>query len=244
MINLLQFFIDNVDGYYNKFYTFVVSNKDEFPVFDKKEIIDEFREICKPPDENFENNNLYFILLCFWLYKNGFVIKEFPDLLSRPDTLYHFAYKDIREYIMKRDNSRSPVRWKDRRELCDNMKITSSNKFQQIPSAIKEKIRLISTRDADFDNMEIDEKLFILNALIEHLLKKEGKYINLEYDRIFFGYFTQTQIVEYRKKTHIFRHGSEDAIALRNQLGEAEKLFLSDLGIFIAIHIYKYLAKK
>lgn len=58
---------------------------------------------------------------------------------------------------------------------------------------------------------------------------------------IFFGYPVEQHIIDYRKKTHCFRHATTESIAERKQYSKEEKQFLIDLGIFIAIHIHKHL---
>jgi hypothetical protein len=120
--------------------------------------------------------------------------------------------------------------------------ITRDN-FQDMPADISETIRLISTRNADFDNMELDEKLAILNNLIENLLKRGDKYISLDYEKVFFGFLSENDIKDYRKQTHCFRHGAKEALENRKNFSKEQKELLSDIGIFIAIYIHKFLRK-
>ena len=126
------------------------------------------------------------------------------------------------------------------------MSITASVAFQLIPSEVESKIRLISTRGAEFDSMTPDEQLQNLNNLIENLLKpsQNGKYLSFNYDEVFFGYISEADVIRYRKQTHAFRHATQDTLQQRAAMSDVEKLLLSQLGVFIARHLYEYLDKK
>lgn len=246
MIDTLRFFKDNSDpkSYYSKFHNQLATIHDEqFVYVDRQEIIDRFRLICKPPEVEYDNDNNEFLLLCFWLNKNGYVVKEFPNLLSRPTSLANFAYNDIRKYIQKERGSDGTVQWWERRELCDNLSITTNASFQLMPDDIEEKIRLISTRGAEFDGMTVDEKLQNLNNLIENLLKpnSKGKYLSINYNDVFFGFISEDDVKQYRKRTQPFRHATEDTLRERASIPENEKKLLASLGVFIAIHLHDYL---
>src|SRR5487761_1163076 len=86
MIDLVKFYKDHHSGYFDKFADRMVNFEYQFP--DTQEIIDAFKNISKPPESEYEQNDTNFILLCFWLYKNGYSIKEFPNILPRPVSLY------------------------------------------------------------------------------------------------------------------------------------------------------------
>ncbi len=249
MLDTLKFFKDNYDpkSYYSKFHRQLAGIHDEqFMYVDRQEIVDRFRLICKPPEMEYENDNNEFLLLCFWLNKNGYVIKEFPNLLSRPSSLASFAYNDIRKFIQKERGSDGTVQWWERRELCDNLSITTNASFQLLPDDIEEKIRLISTRGAEFDGMAVDERLQNLNNLIENLLKpsSKGNYLSIDYNNVFFGFISEEDVKQYRKRTQPFRHATEDTLRERASIPENEKKLLAELGVFIAVQLHKYLGKK
>lgn len=247
MIDALRFFRENYDprSYYSKVHSKLAGIHDEqFVYVDEQEVVERFRLICKPPESEFENNNNEFLLLCFWLHKNGYVITEFPNLLSRPSTLFNFAYNDIRKYIQKDRGNNGAVQWEARRELCDNLTITSNVKFQLLPNDIQDKIRLISTRGAEFDGMMVDEQLQNLNNLVENLLKptSKGSYLTINYDDVFFGFISEEDVKRYRKRTQPFRHATEDTLRERASIPESEKKLLAELGVFIAVHLHSYLS--
>jgi hypothetical protein len=249
MIDTLKFFKANYDSksYYSKFHSQLASIHDEqFVYSDRQEVIERFRHICKPPEIEFENNNNEFLLLAFWLNKNMYVIKEFPNLLSRPSSLYNFAYNDFRKYIRKERGVDGDVLWSERRELCDNLSITSNASYQLLPDDMEEKIRLISTRNAEFDGMAVDEKLQNLNNLIENLLKprSKGSYLSIDYDDVFFGFISEGDVKQFRKRTQPFRHATEDTLRERASIPESEKKLLAELGVFIAVHLHNHLSNR
>jgi len=248
MVDLAAYYNTYHSGYYSKFARELSS--ETYILTDVQEIIDTFRNILKPPTGNGQNeadyyahNQNYFLLICFWLYKHGYTIAEFPNLLSRPTSLYQFAYEEIRKFLKRRDDYDGSVPWRDRRELCDLLAISSNGKFQDIPNEIEETIKVISTRGANFDTMEIDEKLGLLNNLIENLLKKDGRFRSLNYDDVFFGYFSEDDVKNFRMKTHCFRHGDVQAVTDRKKYSQREKEFLADVGIFMSVNIHRYINK-
>lgn len=248
MIDLLRFFLTNCDdtSYYHKFQSRLNSTDGTFNYVDNQEIIDRLRSICKPPEVDYYVNDNEFILICFWLHRHGYVIKEFPNMLSRPTSLQNFAYDNIRRFIQTKRGSNGTVQWQERRELCDAMSITTNATFQILPTEVEDKIRLISTRGAEFDGMSVDEQLQNLNNLIENILKpsQAGKYRSIDYDDIFFGFISEADVRQYRKRTQPFRHATEDTLQERAGIVASEKKLLVQFGVFIAVHLYNYLNVK
>ncbi|MFZ1242747.1 MAG: hypothetical protein WAQ22_01225 [Candidatus Saccharimonas sp.] len=247
MIDLLQFFLTNCDSksYYYKFYPQLSGTDATYYFMDNQEILDRFRAICKPPDDDYYANDNEFILMCFWLHRHGYKIKEFPNLLSRPSSLRNFAYDNVRRYIQTKRGTNGTVLWDERRNLCDTLTITSDDKFQILPNEVEDKIRLISTRGAGFDGMAVDEQLQNLNNLIENILKprQNSKYLTIDYDNVFFGFISEDGVKQYRKRTQPFRHATEGTLLERASIAEDEKKLLVHLGVFIAVHLYNYLNK-
>ena len=94
--------------------------------------------------------------------------------------------------------------------------------------------------------MAVDEKLQNLNNLIENLLKPDSKkkYLSFDYDDVFFGFISEEDVKRYRKRTHPFRHATQDTLQERAGITEEEKILLTDMGVFTVIHIYKYLSRQ
>ena len=81
----------------------------------------------------------------------------------------------------------------------------------------------ISTRNARFENMTIDEKIKEIANLIENLLYVDDEIIK-----------------KYRKQIQCFRHSSNNALEERKQFSDEEKEFIIDYGITIIKLIYSF----
>ena len=86
--------------------------------------------------------------------------------------------------------------------------------------------------------MSTDEKLAEIANLIENLLKKNGKFITLEYSSICFDFISNSSVTSYRNKMQCFRHSTDESIIERSKFSEKQKSFLVDYGLTIvkAIH--------
>lgn len=220
-MDLWKFYTDKVNenDYYYKFRDLIYSADDylAFTYFDTSDIIKNFRDLCMPKNTYSNNENIEFILICYYLRANGFYIKQFPNIIERPTELEEFSYDYIRDFIHSRDNYSSTVAWSERRKLVNELEFIKKGNFQQIEEELSKKIQMISTRGAEFDNMTIEEKLKELSNLLENMLKLNGKFINVDYANIFLGYITEENVKEYRKIIHYFRHATEEALNERNQ---------------------------
>ncbi|MBY6797097.1 hypothetical protein HYH85_12625 [Clostridium botulinum] len=106
---------------------------------------------------------------------------------------------------------------------------------------LDELIQKISTRNAQFSEMALDEKLKEIGNLIEYLLKKDGKFITLNYDYISLGFIKENDVKELRKKVQCFRHSSQESLKERKEYTENQKQFMVELGIIICNLIYNEL---
>ena len=98
---------------------------------------------------------------------------------------------------------------------------------------IEEKFKEISNRQATFEEMSTDEKLAEIINLLENMLKKDGKFVALQYSDMCFDYISDEVIKKYRKQLHCFRHSSDEAIDERRSFSEEQKSFLIDFGLTI-----------
>lgn len=96
------------------------------------------------------------------------------------------------------------------------MSFVQKNENIDINDSINKKFIIISTRHESFSNMHIDNKLAEIANLIEHMLKKNGKFIELEYDKICFEFIDDSTIKKYRNKVQYFSHCTDEAISERN----------------------------
>ena len=81
--------------------------------------------------------------------------------------------------------------------------------------------------------MSIDEQLAEIANLIEHMLKRNGKFVSLEYSSVCLNYLDEADITSYRKKMHCFRHSTAEAIAERKTYSDKQKSFFVDYGLTI-----------
>lgn len=104
--------------------------------------------------------------------------------------------------------------------------------------SINQKFIEISTRQASFDSMHTDEKIAEIANLIENMLKRDGKFVMIDYSKVCCGFITDNVVKDYRKKMQCFRHCSDEAIEERKSYSEDQKNFFVDYGLTIvkAIH--------
>ena len=248
-MNLLKFYENNIDNkdYYYKFYNEIITeiylteSDYDYNVFDIEEAKEKFKKLCYPSNHKSKEENIMFLGLCYYLRNNGFQLKQFPTLFDRPIELEIFSYNEIRKKILlSRTEDNNIVRWRERIFYIDNFIFLKRDTTFEIFKNLKEKIKLISTRNADFDIMSIDEKLEELSNLIENLLKKSNDkdFIDINYD-FSCNILSKDLIKKYRKMLHCFRHASKKSIYERSQYSENQKNFLIDFGIMICNHIYE-----
>lgn len=238
--------IENVNKVYNIFTGEKIISDYSFEVFDAEEAIQKFRELCQP-NVSFDNEKTcWFHLITYYLYSIGYEIKEFPRLLARPpkDPL-KFTYNDIRDKIIAMgEDDNGTVKFAIRRKLVAGLTFELKKTHINISDSVEQKFIEISNRNASFDNMSTDEKLAELANIIEHYLKKNGKFIKLDYSSMCCEYITEDMITSYRKKLHCFRHSTDEAIAERKLYSENQKSFFIDYGITIVKVIHKLVQKE
>ena len=90
--------------------------------------------------------------------------------------------------------------------------------------------------------MYTDEKLAEIANLIENMLKKDGEFIALEYEKVCCGFIDDAVVRKYRKKMQCFRHCTDEAITERKSYSEEQKNFLVDYGLTIVKAIHELIA--
>lgn len=105
-------------------------------------------------------------------------------------------------------------------------------------------IQKISTRNAQFKQMTIDEKLKELCNTLEYLLKRKNGFISLDYKEISVGFLNESDIISFRKKIQCFRHASEESIEERTRYTKKQKKFMIEFGIVICNLVYNELLKE
>ena len=74
------------------------------------------------------------------------------------------------------------------------------SKYIEIDEELEKKFKLISTRNATFYAMTADEKLEVIVNLIENLLKKDDKYLKLNYSELCGEFLSDECVKSYREK--------------------------------------------
>lgn len=234
--------IKNVNQVFNIFDGLQEVEDYAFEVFDVDEAITKFRELCQPELTYYDNEKkVWFYLVCYYLFKMGYEIKEFPRILARPPIEpYDFAYDQIRAKIIAEGNDENgTVRYKTRRKYVANLTFELKSSHIELEDAIEQKFIEISNRNASFDNMSTDEKLAEIANLIENLLKKDGKFATPDYTSVCLDFISNDSVTRYRKKMQCFRHSSDEAIAERKTFTEEQKSFFVDYGLTLVkvVHV-------
>lgn len=259
MIDLKEYYLKNIseDEYHYRFRSYILNaNKKyniffgeeedeelEFLIIDIEEAIEKFKSLCQPEIQTFsKEQTCWFYLLTFFFHHNGYYIEEFPHVLRRPpNEPTVFAYTEIRNraFSLGLQNPNGSIPYSARRNIVANLSFKTNGATLDLGELIEEKFKKISTRNASFQEMALDEKLQEIANLIENMLKENGKFITLDYASFAFEYLSDEKIKKYRKQMQCFRHSSEEAVAERSGYTDAQKNFFVDFGIVIVKTIHE-----
>ena len=182
---------------YNIFSGYEEVSDYSYEIYDSEEAITKFKELCLPEVSFADNTNkCWFFLLSYYLYKMGYEIKEYPRILARPpEEPSTFTYNDIRSrLIAEGKDTNGIVKYATRRAYVASLTFEKKSAHIEIDQSIDQKFIEISTRQASFNNMSIDEKLAEIANLIENLLKKDGKFVSVDYNSVCLGFITDDSV--------------------------------------------------
>ena len=232
--------ITNVNKSYNIFEGEVEKNDYKFNVKSEEEAIRKFKNICQNNNYYNREDKCWFYLLTYYLTKKGYEIKEFPELLRNPPASpEEFISRDIMNKILET----CPVTLMTKRyrnHFIEKLTFKKVN-YKTLNEDIESKFVEISTRSAGFNDMTIDEQLSEIVNLIENYLKKNDKFINVDYSLIALDFISEDIIKDYKGRLQCFRHASEKALNERKSFSEDQKLFMREFGIIIIETIHKLL---
>lgn len=138
-LDLIEFYFQNITKaeYHHRFYKaiedinfvynfFSGSEAEEDYVFydyDAEEAITEFRKLCQPNVYFNIENTCWFYLITYYLFKNGYKIKEFLSIITRPPVdPTGFTYGDIRNRIIAQgDNDNGTIMYAIRRAFVASL---------------------------------------------------------------------------------------------------------------------------
>lgn len=132
----------------------------QFEIYDVEEAITKFKELCQPDVDFSGENKCWFYLITYYLHMLGYEIKEFPRILARPPVdPTDFTYRDIRNRIIALGgDDNGTVRYATRRTFVADLTFEQKSCNIEVNDSINQKFIEISTRQASFNSMHIDEK--------------------------------------------------------------------------------------
>ena len=169
--------VKKVNYTYNIFYGEEETQNYQFEIYDVEEAITKFKELCQPDVDFSGENKCWFYLITHYLHMLGYEIKEFPRILARPPVdPTDFTYRDIRNRIIALGgDDNGTVRYATRRTFVADLTFEQKSCNIEVNDSINQKFIEISTRQASFNSMHIDEKIAEIANLIENLLKQDGR---------------------------------------------------------------------
>lgn len=159
-MDLKKYYLDKVqsDEYYYFFHELINNGTDIYEIYNIKDAISCFKKACQPENENNSKYDAWFYLTLFYMYKNGYVIEEFPDLVQQPQReRFEFVNTEIRKKIGK--DEKGQVSYDKRRSLISQLTFT----LQSIPDGNN------STQTISFED--------IRNKIVKEI--REAKYMIL-----------------------------------------------------------------
>lgn len=236
-MDLKEYYLQNIKAsdYHYKFHNHIEGSNGDFDIFDAEEAIDKFRKLCQPDFYFDEESITLFYLVTFFLHSLGYVIKEFPRVLARPPREpQNFTYDEIRTRLKKENkDDNGTVRYDTRRVFVASLTFEQKSCNIAVDDSLNQKFIEISTRQASFENMQVDEKIAAIVNIIEYLLKKNGNFIIPEYSSVCCDFINDENVKKYRRKLQCFRHCTNETILERKSYSAEQKEFLIDYGITI-----------
>lgn len=250
-MNLTEFFMDNyVCGenlFYDAFYTFYMENvpEAEYLVKDVEDLIEKWKKALYPNYINDLEANICFGLMSFWLFKNEYIVEEYPKFLYRCKSNKEFSsnelYRKTKElYGTKPD--KNEVAWESRRDYIDSLTVKKRDKsIVFIDYDIETLLTKVSTRDEEFNNMGLNEKLYAIRNAYENIGKIDGKFIKVPFEEITSGYITSDLVNLFSKEIQCFRHGDVTMIEKRDSFSDEQKQFFVDFGLTLLSAYHRHL---
>lgn len=250
-MDLSKFFIEKFDikkhrNYFSFFKEYFAGNIRgiNLEVDDEEDAIQKWKERIYPTNSFNEEKETEFILLSFWLYEKGFVVENHPRILEKFNTREAISNGEMFMAAKKKFgvNSLGAVTWKSRREYIDELIIKrEDNSPIAIEQSLSSIMTLVSPRNADFERMELNEKLANIRDVFEHIGKQNGKYTKIPFETLTKGHITTESVLKFKDELQCFRHGLTDMVEQRSKYSDEEKRNMVDYGLVILSVSYRYL---
>lgn len=213
--------------------------------FDDEQIIREWKLCLYPSGESFvckiEQQNAKYYYLSYFLWREGYYVKEFPLELESTRGLSYFSGILFEATAGKYGKDNGVVRWKDRRALIDGLNVIKKDEIITVEEKVDDLIKMISTRSAKFEHMSIDEKLENIKNAYENLINRFGGFEKIDYNKIFMGFIEEDNLTIYSKKLQAFRHAHANALAERVVYAEQEKKYIIEFGVIVLNRLWNIL---
>ncbi len=196
---------------------------------DDKQVINEWKSCLYPSSislvSEIEFEKAKYYLLSYYLWSEGYYIKEFPFELESTSGLTNFADRVLYDETARQHgrDAKGNVKWKHRRLLIDSLTVIKKDTIITIEKQVDELIKNISTRSAKFEHMTTDEKLENIRNAYDHLIRLYGGFDKIDYHKIFMSFIEDSNLKDFSKRLHAFRHADASALAERAVYTDQEK---------------------
>lgn len=214
---------------------------------DDKQVITEWKSCLYPANVSFvskiEFEKAKYYFLSYYLWSEGYSVKEFPSELESTLGLENFADRVLYDATANKygRDSNGNVKWRHRRLLIDSLSIIKKDTIITIEEKVDELIKNISTRSAKFEHMTTDEKLENIRNGYDHIIKLYGGFDKIDYHKLFMSFIEESNLKNYSKKLHAFRHGDAVALVERAVYTDQEKKYMIDFGITVLNRLWNNL---
>lgn len=251
MIELWTYFLDGSfagkTNFYENHFDLINSTGGEnslgeaFQIYDAEHAIEILRDLLKPKNRYTNDDEVLFILICYYLYREGYYISELPKLLERPTSLTKSANEVIRSLALEKFglDENGNVKWANRVQVVDSLRIIrKSGTNLGVNDELNQIFMKISNTNSSFEKMSCDEKLQEIANVIENMLKINGKFIEVDLESNSLNYISNDDVKNIRKLLQCFRHANEESLVMRQNYNKNQKQFLIDYGLTICSLIY------
>ena len=253
-MNLTKYFFKHYEigkyPYYDQYVKSIsIDRYKEYPfeMIDDEQVISMWKGYLYPSNYvEDEELDFMFLSMSFYLLNEGYVVKQFPDLLKKIEN--SFAISDGRLKSSTRakygTDGKGAVTWRSRRAFIDELELEKVNNELALEIDLEKIVQEISIRDAKFTEMTNNEKLQTIRNAFENIGKKGKNYIEIDYSSISNGLITNDMVLSFQKDLQCFRHGEMSMIEKRESFSEKNKLFMIDYGILILNLVYREIKEK
>lgn len=243
-MNLKQFYFENFDKSKDANYEFsgealayLASNDFDLELVNESSVFQEWKLYLRPEYLSFHNEDeLSFSLLSFWLYKNRYIVKEFPFLLIKNYSRFDFINQIERHIRVNKYDGNIPPEIDEIQEFIDGMTIIMDEGFKELFNSIHYELNaILNPREEKFQNMSVDEKLAWIGEIILKITTLNDKYLKIHYNQILMSIRNKGKFKEFKRDLLFLLSPKSkivfDTIILEKRKTETISYFLSAFQI-------------